>query len=117
MTELQVCMEFMSYLSSFLSMQFYHACDGDRAFLYCMIPYHTLAICDFFGAIMSFWVTLIAMSRLTEPMRSFLYMLAALGLALGVTWDRHNLWTFLVPSAVAFVIMAVTWVSFETYLS
>ena len=61
---------------------------------------------------MSFWVTLVAMSRLTEPVRSFLYMLAALGLSLGVTWDRHSLWTFLVPAAVAFIIMAITWVGY-----
>ena len=75
-----------------------------------MMPYNVLAHCDFFGAILSFWVTLVAMARLPERMRSFLLVLAALALAMGVQWDRHSLWTFLVPVATGLGVMLTTWV-------
>lgn len=97
-------------LSTLLRPQFYHACDGDRKFLWCMMPFDVLGHCDFFGAIMSFWVTLVAMARLPERLRAVAFMLAALALAVGVTWDRHSLWTFLVPCAVALAGMLLTWV-------
>jgi len=75
-----------------------------------MVKYNVLAHCDFFGAIMAFWVTLVAMARLLEKLRSFLFMVAALMLAMGVTWNRHSLWTFMVPVALGFSIMAFSWV-------
>ena len=75
------------------------------------MKYEVMAHCDFYGAIMSFWVTLIAMARLPDPVRAFLYMVGALGLAVGVEYDRHSLWTFLVPAALAFLITAGCWVS------
>lgn len=75
------------------------------------MPYNVLGHCDFFGAIMSFWVTLVAMARMPERLRAVAFMLAALGLAMGVTWDRHSLWTFLVPCGVALGGMLLSWVS------
>ena len=78
-----------------------------------MMPYGVLAHCDFFGSIMAFWVTLMAMSKLTYRLKAFFYMLAALGLAIGVTWDRHSLYTFLVPTATGVIIMIISWVSVD----
>ena len=77
-----------------------------------MMPYGVLAHCDFFGSILAFFVTLMAMAKLTYKMKSFFYILASLGLAIGVTWDRHSLWTFLVPTATGLIIMIVSWVSY-----
>jgi hypothetical protein len=101
--------ESLVYTFTMFFSTFYHACDGNRNNLYCMMPYNVMAICDFYGSIMSFWVTLVNMSRLPERLRSFLFMLAALCLVIGVTWDRHSLWTFLVPSSLALTIMAIAW--------
>ena len=78
-----------------------------------MMPYNVLSHCDFFGAILSVWLTLLAMARLQEKARTFLMVLGCLGLAVGVTWDRYSLWTFMVPSAVALGIMTITWVCFS----
>ncbi|ELU03317.1 hypothetical protein CAPTEDRAFT_228167 [Capitella teleta] len=101
--------EALVYTYTMFFSTFYHACDGDRHFLYCIMPYNVLGHCDFFGAIMSFWVTLVAMARMPERLRAVAFMLAALGLAMGVTWDRHSLWTFLVPCGVALGGMLLSW--------
>ena len=98
--------------------QFYHACDGDRKYIYCMMPYRVLSHCDFFGAILSVWVTIVTMAKLLSTARSFLYTLGALIIAIGVTWDKHSLPAFLVPASIALVIMGTSWVSnafFTTY--
>ena len=92
----------------------YHACDGDRDNLYCAMPYDVLSHCDFYGSIMAFWVTLLSMARLPERVRSFLFVLCGLMLAMGVTWNKHSLWTFLVPCVVAGLIVIVCWVSVDT---
>ena len=73
--------------------------------------YNVLSYCDFYGSIMSFWVTLIAMAKLREPLRSLAYMIAALCLALGVEYDRHGLWVFVVPVMIGITVMAISWVS------
>lgn len=76
-----------------------------------MMDYNVLSYCDFYGSILSFWVTLLAMARLPSKMRSFLHMVGALGLALGVEYDRHGLWVFVAPAACGLVVMAISWVS------
>ncbi len=92
-------------------LQFYHACDGDRTTLYCMMPYGVLAYTDFYGSILSFWVTVVSMARLpSEKAKSFLFMLAALAIALGVQWDRFNLWVQIVPIMTSLAIMGCAWV-------
>ncbi len=52
------------------------------------------------------------MARISnEKFKSFLFMLAALAIAIGVQWDKHSLWAFLVPSATAGAFMGISWVS------
>jgi len=60
---------------------------------------------------MSFWVTLLAMSRLNDNVRSFFHMLGALSLALGVEYNKHGLWVFIAPALSGVVIMSISWVS------
>ncbi len=62
---------------------------------------------------MSFWVTLIAMARLGDNLRAVAYMVASLGLVMGVVWDRFSLYTFLVPAGIGLIIMAGFWVREE----
>ena len=76
-----------------------------------MMDYDVLSFCDFYGSIMSFWVTLLAMSRLNDTIRSFFHMLGALCLALGVEYNKHGLWVFVTPALGGLVIMSVSWVS------
>jgi len=92
--------------------QFYHACDtNDTTHHYRTMKYDVLSFCDFLGSIMSFWVTILAMARLSRPVRSFFHMSGALCLALGVEYDRHGLWVFVIPAATGVAIMAISWVS------
>jgi hypothetical protein len=77
----------------------------------CIIPYNVLSYCDFYGSFMSFAVTLIAMSKLQEPIRSVGYTIAALFLAFGVEWDKHSLWVFAIPVGVGLILLLVSWVS------
>lgn len=69
-----------------------------------------MQFCDFYSAIFSFWVTLIAMADLPYSLYSFLHVAGALIVALGVEYDRTGLWVFVVPSASAFFIMTSSWI-------
>ncbi len=82
-----------------------------------MMPYSVLSYTDFYGSILSFWVTLVSMARLpSEKAKSFLFMLAALAIALGVQWNKHNLWVQLVPILASVGIMGCSWVTAYTLL-
>ena len=99
------------------ALQFYHACDGDRRYLYCMMPYRVLSHCDFFGSIFSVYITMIAMARLAETRRTFVLVLGALGVVIGVVWNKHSLAAFMVPAVLAFTIMMASWVSKIEYVA
>ena len=81
------------------------------------MPFDVLSFCDFWGAILSFWVTIITMAKLVSRLQTFLFMLGTLGIGMGVTWDKFNVWTFLVPIIVALAIMIGSWVSVNTIVS
>ena len=66
----------------------YHLCDSNSRYTYCILPFEVLGYCDFFGAIMAVWVTIVAMTRLTDEKDGVMYMLAAFSLSIGVAWDR-----------------------------
>lgn len=76
-----------------------------------MMDYDVLSFCDFYGSILSFWVTLLAMSRLNDTIRSIFHMLGALCVALGVEHNKHGLWVFVIPAITGVIIMSISWVS------
>ncbi|XP_013412109.1 post-GPI attachment to proteins factor 6 isoform X2 [Lingula anatina] len=88
---------------------FYHACDRNRLYTWCLMKYDTLSFCDFYGSIMSFWVTIIIMARLPDEAKWFLHMLGALGISIGVEYDRYSLPAFIVPFAIAAVVTFGSW--------
>ncbi|CAL4067786.1 unnamed protein product [Meganyctiphanes norvegica] len=101
--------EALVYTFTMFFSTFYHACDQD-AYSFCLMPLNTMQFCDFYSAIMSFWVTLIAMADLHHSVYSVLHMAGALVIALGVEYDRTGLWVFAIPASSAFIIMTVSWV-------
>lgn len=87
---------------------FYHACDVD-IFSFCLMKYEVLQYCDFYSAILSFWVTLIAMADLPQTFSSIAHMIGALGIALGVEYQRTGIWVFIIPVMTGIVIMLFSW--------
>ncbi|KAF2346574.1 Protein of unknown function DUF3522 [Trinorchestia longiramus] len=86
----------------------YHACDQE-AYSWCIMKASVLQFCDFYSAILAFWVTLIAMAEVPFTLYSLLHMAGAVMVALGVEYDRTGLWVFVVPAVSAFSVMAVSW--------
>ncbi|XP_076352978.1 post-GPI attachment to proteins factor 6-like isoform X1 [Tachypleus tridentatus] len=94
-------------LTMFFSI-FYHACDVDM-FSYCLMKYNVLQFCDFYSAILSFWVTVVAMADLPHTLYSIAHMVGALGIALGVEYQRTGLLVFIVPMGTGTAIMLCSW--------
>ncbi|GAB6028880.1 hypothetical protein CHUAL_004680 [Chamberlinius hualienensis] len=96
------------FLTMFFSV-FYHACD-EETYSFCMMRLGVLQFCDFYLAILSIWVTIIAMADLPQKIYSVLHMAGAVGVALGVEYDRTGLWVFIVPSVTGLVILTTSWI-------
>jgi hypothetical protein len=90
---------------------FYHACDaGEDIYSYCLMRLNVLQFCDFYSAILSLWVTLIAMSDVSSALKSFAHMAGAVGIALGTEFNRTSLWVLVVPALVGLAVMTQSWV-------
>ena len=51
------------------------------------------------------------MAHLPSRIRTFAHVIGALGVAIGVEYDRHGIWVFAVPAGLAAAIMFGSWVS------
>jgi hypothetical protein len=90
---------------------FYHACDaGEDIYSYCLMRLNVLQFCDFYSAILSLWVTLIAMSNIRRALKSVAHMSGAVGIALGTEYNRTSLWVLVVPALVGIAVMTQSWV-------
>jgi transmembrane protein 8A/B len=98
------------FFNHFYFLQFYHACD-EVAFNFCILRLNVLQFCDFYSAILAFWVTLIAMSELPPALTSLMHMAGAITVALGIEYDRYGLVTFMVPVVSGLVTLIISWVS------
>ena len=91
--------------------QFYHACDTNRVHQLCIMHYDTLAFCDFFGSVLSFYAVLITNAKIPEDLRTCLLMSGAMVIATLQNEDRFNNVAHILPLVVAGLVMIVSWVS------
>ncbi|XP_053613455.1 post-GPI attachment to proteins factor 6 [Plodia interpunctella] len=101
--------EAMIYAFTMVFSTFYHACDAPIHVAYCILNGNVLQFGDFYCGIMSFWVTLLAMSIIGDKFRSSLQLIGALIIALLTTWNRHSFMAFLIPVAVGVVLLIASW--------
>ncbi|KAE8578774.1 hypothetical protein XENTR_v10023767 [Xenopus tropicalis] len=88
---------------------FYHACDQPGEAVMCIMDYDTLQYCDFFGSVVSIWVTILCMARLKQHLKYVLFMLGTLLIALSMQLDRRGIWNMLGPCLFALVILVIAW--------
>ncbi|OCT64487.1 post-GPI attachment to proteins factor 6 [Xenopus laevis] len=88
---------------------FYHACDQPGEVVMCIMDYDTLQYCDFFGSVVSIWVTILCMARLKKTLKYVLFMLGTLLIALSMQLDRRGIWNMMGPCLFALVILVIAW--------
>lgn len=101
--------EAVIYAFTMLFSTFYHACDAPAQVAYCIIRGNVLQFGDFYCGLMSFWVTLLAMSVISLRLKSFLQIIGAINIALLTTWNMHSFVAFLLPVAIGAFVLLVSW--------
>ncbi|CAB0031652.1 unnamed protein product [Trichogramma brassicae] len=102
--------EALAYTAVLVFSTFYHACEGgDRNHSYCLMDIDTLQFCDFFNALLSIWMTLIAMASMGSRLTSFCHILGVIVLAVGAEKDRTALWVFMLPAVTGCLIVLASW--------
>ncbi|XP_045502687.1 post-GPI attachment to proteins factor 6 [Colias croceus] len=101
--------EAMMYAFTMFFSSFYHACDAPAQVAYCITRGNILQFGDFYCGLMSFWVTLLAMSIISDKLRSSLQLIGAIIVALLTTWNMHSFVSFLLPVAVGVFVLFLSW--------
>ena len=111
--------EALIYAATMFFSTFYHTCDQEMNHKHlpdvlekaCHALYNSkevLQFCDFFCAILSFWVTIISMAKLPEQLVSFLHMLGVLLVSILVQYNRTGIQVFAVPIPLGLLILTIT---------
>lgn len=103
--------EAMMYTLTMVFSTFYHACDAQKQIAYCIIRDNILQFGDFYCGIMSFWVTLLAMSIISERLKSTFQLIGAIVIALLTTWNMHSVISFFIPVVVGITILLTSCVA------
>lgn len=102
--------ESLTYFSMCFFSTFYHACDaGENLINFCIVKWEALQFGDFFCALLSIWVTLIAMADLPQPKTSVAHMCGSIILAFCTTVNKTALWIFALPFITGLVIVMSSW--------
>lgn len=101
--------EAMMYGFTMIFSTFYHACDAPAQVAFCIMRGNILQFGDFYCGLMSFWVTLLAMSIINDKFRSSLQLIGAIIIALLTTWNMHSFVSFLLPVAVGISVVFSSW--------
>ncbi|XP_014598648.1 PREDICTED: transmembrane protein 8B-like [Polistes canadensis] len=89
---------------------FYHACEaGENVYSICIMRLSVLQFCDFFNALLSIWVTLVAMASFGPKLTAFFQILGAIVLAMSSEMDRTALWVFLLPAITGSSLIGLSW--------
>ncbi|XP_075421328.1 post-GPI attachment to proteins factor 6 [Ascaphus truei] len=88
---------------------FYHACDQPGVAVMCIMDYDTLQYCDFFGSVVSIWVTILCMSTMKKNAKYVLYILGTLLIAMSMQLNRSGIWNMMGPTLFALIILAGIW--------
>lgn len=111
--------ESLIYGATMFFSTFYHTCDQEmnhkhlpmsleKACHALYVSKEVLQFCDFFCAIMSFWVTIISMAKLPERLVNFLHMLGVLLVSILVQYNRNGIQVFAVPIPLGILILVIT---------
>lgn len=100
--------EAVMYMLTMIFSTLYHACDASVQ-EYCIVKGEILQFGDFYCGLMSFWVTLLAMSVISDTVRSSFLIIGAILIALLTTWDMHQFVSFILPVAIGIAIMFISW--------
>ncbi|KAH0548459.1 transmembrane protein 8B [Cotesia glomerata] len=102
--------EAVVYVSVMFFSTFYHACEaGENIMSFCITKLSVLQFCDFYNALLSIWVTLVAMASFGPRLTAFCQISGAIILALGAELDRTALWVFLLPAITGSILIGVSW--------
>lgn len=89
---------------------FYHACEaGEDVYSMCIMRLSVLQFCDFFNALLSIWVTLVAMASFGPKLTAFCQIAGAVVLAMSAEMDRTALWVFLLPAITGSALIGLSW--------
>lgn len=89
---------------------FYHACEaGEDVYSVCIMRLSVLQFCDFFNALLSIWVTLVAMASFGPKLTAFCQITGAVILAMSAEMDRTALWVFLLPAVTGSALIGFSW--------
>ncbi|XP_064467289.1 post-GPI attachment to proteins factor 6-like isoform X2 [Ornithodoros turicata] len=101
-------LECVVYTAAMLASTFYHMCDAELSPL-CVVPLEVLQFWDFMLAIAAFWITLLAIAKVPEKVRSVSATLGVLAIAAVVQYDRTSLAAFALPVTVGISIVLISW--------
>ncbi|XP_076666135.1 transmembrane protein 8B [Andrena cerasifolii] len=89
---------------------FYHACEaGEDIYSVCIMRLSVLQFCDFFNALLSIWVTLVAMASFGSKLTAFCQISGTVVLAMSAEMDRTALWVFLLPAITGSALIGLSW--------
>lgn len=102
--------EAVTYFCSMFASTFYHACDSrENQFGFCLFPHGVLQFCDFYCALLTIWVTLVAMSYTSTRIISLAHIIGAIILAFSVTYNKHALWVAALPALFGIFLVGSSW--------
>lgn len=97
------------YILTMIFSTFYHACDAPPQIHYCIIKGNLLQYGDFNCGLMCFWLTLLAMSLISDRTRANLQLFGAIFIALLTFWSLHSIFTFFAPVSVGIAVVLLSW--------
>ncbi|XP_014474416.1 PREDICTED: uncharacterized protein LOC106744285 isoform X2 [Dinoponera quadriceps] len=96
--------EGLVYSATMLFSTFYHACDQSDG-RFCIIKYEALQYSDFFSSILAFWVTLVAMAKLTNKFVLMCHMTGVFVITVTVQINKMCLNSILIPLMMGILIL------------